>query len=408
MDNKLTITKETNATEQLVTLKGRLDASWSAHLDEYLDGLVREGSYRITLDMSGIQYMSSAGIRILVNQYKKISGIGGQLLLRDLSPQVTEVLNMVGMLGILTKEPQEIKKETSTTRPPDETVEIGNYRFVTEHLSDKPMTLEMSGDPTKVSDSGYTEADNSLIRFSVNDYGLGLGAIGSGFEDCRQRYGEFIAAGGAVAYKPSDGSKIPDYTLRTGRLEPEVNALYAIRATGHFSHRVSFEPGEPGQVIAAGELAEGFARAAKADHFVFLIIAENGGLIGASLDAPPVGGHSMFGFPAIREKVNFTTEPAYQRMLSVVFGIYARNPDEQIGPFLRPVEPGSSAYVHMHAVVFPFQALPRKETSAAKLVMHLFETSIAEDVLHLISDTRDINGLGSSTFKQGVAWIGKL
>jgi hypothetical protein len=95
-------------------------------------------------------------------------------------------------------------------------------------------------------------------------------------------------------------------------------------------------------------------------------------------------------------------------MLTVSVGFYARDPEEPLRSFLRPAEPGSSAFVHTHSAIFPFQALPKKETSAGKLVQHLFETSIAEDVLHLINDTREINGLGDSTFKQGVAWIGKI
>jgi hypothetical protein len=76
--------------------------------------------------------------------------------------------------------------------------------------------------------------------------------------------------------------------------------------------------------------------------------------------------------------------------------------------FLRPVKPGSSAYIHTHTAVFPFQALPKNETSAVRQVVCLFESSIVQDVLHLIHDSREIVGLGSSAFKQGVAWIGKF
>jgi hypothetical protein len=84
------------------------------------------------------------------------------------------------------------------------------------------------------------------------------------------------------------------------------------------------------------------------------------------------------------------------------------HPEVPLRSFLRQVRPGSSAFMHTHSVVFPFQALPKHEISAGKLVLQLFENSIAQDVLHLIHDSRDIDGLGDSTFKQGVAWVGKF
>ena len=83
MDNKLDIRRDVSGTEQLIFLEGRLDANWAGHLDDYLNNLVREGSYRFKLNMSGVQYLSSAGIRILVNQYKNIKKLGGLFVLES-------------------------------------------------------------------------------------------------------------------------------------------------------------------------------------------------------------------------------------------------------------------------------------------------------------------------------------
>lgn len=405
MDNKLDIRKGPPGKEQRLFLAGRLDANWAGHLDEVLNSLVREGSYRIVLNMKGIQYLSSAGIRILVSQYKKIKKIGGLFVLEELSEPVSDVLKMVGMITMLT--------EGSPEAAPVETVkshamEFAGYRFASEFLEDSRMILHLAGNPALSLTSGYSQSDNRKMKFADNQYGLGIGAIGDGFDDCRTRFGEFLALGDALVYKPSDGSKVPDYTVKTGRLEPEINALCAMQARGNFSDMISFEPTESGEPIALADLVEGFERLAGVDKFAFLLIAESGGLVGVSLTAPPVGGKLLFDFPGIRENVHFTTEPAYSRMLTVSFGIYARQPEEQLKTFLRPVKPGSSAYLHAHTAVFPFQALPKQETSAARLILHLFETSIVEDVLHLVHDSREIAGLGDSTFKQGVAWIGKF
>ena len=138
------------------------------------------------------------------------------------------------------------------------------------------------------------------------------------------------------------------------------------------------------------------------------MIAENTGLVGVSLSAPPVDGKQLFQFPDIREHVNFTTEPAYPRMLTITLGFYSKEPGEVLKSFLRPVNHEASAFMHTHSAVFPYQALPKQKTGHDKLVVQLFESSIVQDVLHLINDSREIVGLGESTFKQGVAYIGKF
>lgn len=404
MENKLEIRKYTSGRELRIFLEGRLDANWAGHLDDYLNNLVREGSHRLILNMQGVQYLSSAGIRILIGQFKKIKKIGGLFVLEDLSPSVSEVLEMVGMRSLLTEgAPKSVQDEKAESK----FTEINGYRFENDILSNGSMSIQLTGDPALALNSGFTSADNRKIKFSADHYGLGIGAIGDSFEDCKSRYGEFLAIGETLVYKPSDGSKIPDYAIKTGKLDPEINALLSIEAEGRFSNRISFEPDELHTSVSFENLVTGLSCIAGYSDFVFLIIAECDGLVGASLNASPVEGRKLFEFPAIRDAVNFTTEPAYARMLTVSLGLYSQNPDEKMKPFLRTIGPESSAFVHTHTAVFPFQALSKNEISAGKLVLHLVETSIVQDVLHLIHDSREITGIGSSSFKQGVAWVGK-
>jgi len=405
MENKLDIRKESSGNNQRIFLEGRLDANWSGHLDDYLNGQVREGSYRIILNMAGVQYLSSAGIRILVSQYKKITKIGGMLVLEELSGAVSDVLSMVGMIGMLTevtKESPPVDKEKSKF------LEFKKYQFDNEVLTTGKMALRMTGNPELTRNSGYTSMDNRRIRFGSDQYALGIGAIGEGYDDCKSRYGEFLALGDALVYKPSYGSNIPDYTIKSGKLEPEINALNALQAEGNFSNRISFEPSSAGQGITLADLADGFSKVTGYAQFAFLMIAESAGMVGVSLSAPPVDGIPLFDFPEIRENINFTTEPAYPRMLTVSLGFFSQDPGADLKNFLRPSGAEHSGFIHTHTAVFPFQALPKKEKSAATLVLQLFETTIVQDVLHLINDSREINGLGDSTFKQGIAWIGEL
>jgi len=405
MENILEIRKDLPGRDQRIFLEGRLDASGAGYLDDYLNGLIREGSHRIILNVSQVKYLSSAGIRILVGQYKQLKKIGGVFLLEALPDSVLEVLTMVGLVNMLTDgssdHVQKGQAETGSSV-------IGKYRYSTEIISDETMTIKLTGDPGLALNSAFTAGDNHILTFTEDNYGIGIGGIGNGFEDCKSRYGEFLAVGGALIYKPSDGSKIPDYAIKKGSFEPEINALVSMQTTGSFSNRISFEPVELINGISLAELTDGFARVTECKSFVFLLVAESSGIVGMSLNSPPVEGNKLFEFPSVREKINFTTEPAYTRMLTVSLGFYSADPDEKMRSYMRPVRPGSAVHIHTHTAVFPFQSLSKNEPYAGKLVMHLLETSIVQDVLHLIHDSREISGLGDSTFKQGVAWVGKI
>jgi len=355
--------------------------------------------------MHGVQYLSSAGIRILVNQYKKIKKIGGLFCLADLSAAVAEVLDMVGMSTMLTEREAE---PIDTGNVVAQFTEVATYRFENEVLSDESMTALFIGNPGLSLTSGYLPADNHKIKGAVNRYGLGIGAIGDGFADCKDRYGEYLSLGNALVYKPTDGSKIPDYALKSGNLNPEINALCSLQAEGSFSNKITFDPTGVSTSISMKDIIAGFAKTTGFQRFVFFAIAESEGLIGVSLTAPPVDGKLLFEFPGIRDHINFTTEPAYAKMLTLSLGFCYLNPDERLKSYLRPDKPGSDFYVHIHTAIFPFQSLPKKANSAEELILHIFDSSIVQDVMHLVNDSREIVGLGDSSFKQGVAWIGKL
>ena len=56
-------------------IQGRLDGYWAEHLSQSLDDVVREGTRNLRLNLSGIIYLSSAGIR---GAYWRANGMGGR------------------------------------------------------------------------------------------------------------------------------------------------------------------------------------------------------------------------------------------------------------------------------------------------------------------------------------------
>ena len=76
-------------------LTGKLDSTNSAQVGE-LFLKTADRFTDITLNMSGLKYISSAGIRSLRNLYMKVRGNGGEMSIINASPYVEEVLEMVG------------------------------------------------------------------------------------------------------------------------------------------------------------------------------------------------------------------------------------------------------------------------------------------------------------------------
>lgn len=81
----------------LIALKGRVDSVEAVRLEEVLTAAHRRGKYRLVIDMSQLEYMSSAGFRALATaQRNNRRGNRGEVVLTQVPAQVLEALELVG------------------------------------------------------------------------------------------------------------------------------------------------------------------------------------------------------------------------------------------------------------------------------------------------------------------------
>jgi anti-anti-sigma factor len=80
----------------VVTVSGRIDSSNFAEFNTPLEKLVQQGQMKIVLEMGGVDYMSSVGMRTIISTMKALKGQGGTLKLANLSNGVRGVLMMAG------------------------------------------------------------------------------------------------------------------------------------------------------------------------------------------------------------------------------------------------------------------------------------------------------------------------
>ena len=84
------------------TIVGRLDTNTSYQLSEYLEGFSDDDWRNIRIDMSECEYVSSAGLRVIVSMQKKVSAQKGSLVFCNVLPEVMDVFEMTGFVHILT------------------------------------------------------------------------------------------------------------------------------------------------------------------------------------------------------------------------------------------------------------------------------------------------------------------
>ena len=86
-----------------IELSGRLDTTTAPQLEEALAAAL-DGVSGVIFDFNKIEYISSAGLRILLNTQKKISAAGGSMKLVGVNDVVREVFEVTGFINILTIE----------------------------------------------------------------------------------------------------------------------------------------------------------------------------------------------------------------------------------------------------------------------------------------------------------------
>ncbi|HEY7142331.1 MAG TPA: STAS domain-containing protein [Methylomirabilota bacterium] len=77
-----------------VALRGRLDSQTAPMLDERLE-LILPSATALLFDMAGLEYISSAGIRVLVKARKALEARGGGVAVAHLQPAVRRVIDIL-------------------------------------------------------------------------------------------------------------------------------------------------------------------------------------------------------------------------------------------------------------------------------------------------------------------------
>ena len=86
---------------------GRLDTNTCDEFEHKLVDLLEAGEHHFVIDLTDIDYISSAGLRVLLMAAKKLNSINGSMILASMSDHIKEVFDIAGFTPIFTIEPSQ-------------------------------------------------------------------------------------------------------------------------------------------------------------------------------------------------------------------------------------------------------------------------------------------------------------
>ena len=96
----MTINMNRDGDALTVALEGRLDTTTAPKLEEQLRPVLNNGVTNLTIDLEALDYVSSAGLRVLLSA-QKIMNKQGEMTVRNVNDAVMEVFEVTGFVDLL-------------------------------------------------------------------------------------------------------------------------------------------------------------------------------------------------------------------------------------------------------------------------------------------------------------------
>lgn len=290
----------------VVRLSGRFDGAGAAEFDRVaLPRIAGAGAAGAVLDFERVAYLSSAGIRSLVRAGQAAPAGEGRLVLAALSPFISHLLEVSGLLGRFTvagsaSEGLRLASPGKSPGAESASVELFSRRYEVRRAAGDGAPLERWGGPG--TRRGEATA-SSLASASLAELGLavGVGGLGANRAEAAEALGPFLSTGRLVAVAPEspEGGGEPDFLLSA---RPEESTFHVAWATGLVGPP-PLEAALPEGSVPAGELVRDLGALAPGPGEGFAFVVSAGLDPGRSLlavglapgpDGEPFRAHALF------------------------------------------------------------------------------------------------------------------
>jgi len=96
----MNITKKNIEGFCVVGIEGRIDTTNFSTFEKEITGIIDGGETNIVLNCSGMNYISSSGLRVFLIAQKRLTGLNGKLHLCEMQPTIKEIFDISGFSSI--------------------------------------------------------------------------------------------------------------------------------------------------------------------------------------------------------------------------------------------------------------------------------------------------------------------
>lgn len=393
-----TVTQE--AFYQCVAAKGRIDALSAPEIQKVFHQLVLEGSRVLLADLSGVHYISSAGLRVFIITQKELKKVGGELLFLGLMPQVMDVFRMSGFdkLFRIVASPDDISAlfRTTQTSASLQCIKTGDVSL--EYVeSDAPAgSLFLIGSTDKMENAAYAEKDVVAVPASRMRSGCGLAALGESFDEYKNLFGEAMVINSNFFYYPAVRHPSVDFMLNA-HADPsaQYKFLHGFGVSGDYQYLLSFKS-EKGALDLAS-LINDFLSISRTNLIGITLLAESKGIWGMNIKRPPIleqrptGSESIFASRLFPEWFDFPVEPAHAGAVVAATGIAVRNPRDLPQAFGQLFSGGN--LFHLHGGIFDKAPISNNMRDFDRELARVFNELEVSKIQHLLGQSRFAGGM---------------
>ncbi|MCX6152479.1 MAG: STAS domain-containing protein [Ignavibacteriales bacterium] len=383
---------------------GRIDGITAYDIEMEFEKQISKGERTLLIDFTGVNYISSAGLRIFVGTQKNLKKIGGELILFSLTPSVLDVFRISGLNQVfrLAKSKNELpeiidlseKEESGKLQLNDIPIEYLKYTSL-------PGKLFNIGNQSKLSSSDYSSKDVISINANEIEYGAGLAALGESYEDYKNLFGESLVIKRNFFSFPARKNSFVDFML-FGQSDSKImyNFLYGFGFNGSYSAVIKFgRENNPATLNEVVSIARDFSTA---NLFGIVLLAESAGFLGMHLRKIPISenkiaGENIFDQKNFTEWVDFPIEASNVNNIISAIGVVVKDKSKLIEN-TAAIFTGDSNF-HFHGNVF--------EKGSINKNIKEFDSELNR-VLTELQILKVQHTLGKSMFKNGIFAIIEL
>jgi anti-anti-sigma factor len=378
-------------TVERLLLTGRIDSITSREIEALFRNAVMAGKRLIVADMTGVSYVSSAGLRVFLSVQKELKKAGGEVCFFGCASAVYSIFEISGFTKIfrfLSSE-NDVTGLLASPAAEAEIKEVPSDRAALRVLSRAAPagSLTLIGSEEKLPSASYGEKDVISVRAADARFAVGFAALGHTFEDYKGYFGEAIVIDGNIFVYPALRRSAVDFIVHTeGEMDTSYHFLHGFSFAGDFAHIVSFEPGDG--LFTLDTLVESAHAVSSSPVIGITAIFESKGLFGMRLKKIPLeenrgpGEGDIFSGKSFPEWVDYSIEAEDIYNLVVIAGISARQRDRVTGDADRAIPREGRA--HMHAIVFDKKPFNRTIDNFPNELRRIVSGMEPQRVIHLM------------------------